>query len=117
MSGSCTPDRRSVIVTGAALLGTVALPGAAAAADEGLAPAGDLLGKVRAFLSGLEPDKRKAASFAWNGAEWRGWNYFGATGYIKPGLRLEQMSAAQKEAAWDVLGAVWSPRASPRRGT
>ena len=103
------PDRRSVIVAGAALLGTAALPGTAAAADEGLAPAADLLGKVSAFLSGLEPDKRKAASFAWNGSEWRGWNYFGATGYVKPGLRLEQMSAAQKEAAWNVLGAVWSP--------
>ena len=103
------PDRRSVLVTGAAVLGAVALPRASAAADEGLAPAADLTGKVRAFLSGLEPDKRKAASFAWNGSEWRGWNYFGATGYIKPGLRLEQMSAAQKESAWDVLGAVWSP--------
>ena len=30
-------------------------------------------------------------------------------GYIKPGLRLEQMSAAQKEAAWTVLATVWSP--------
>jgi hypothetical protein len=107
MTRSDTPDRRSVIVAGAALLGTVALP--AAAAEEVLGPAGDLLGKVRAFLSVLEPDKRKAASFAWNGSEWRGWNYFGATGYIKPGLRLEQMSAGQKEAAWDLLGAVWSP--------
>jgi hypothetical protein len=60
-------------------------------------------------LSSLDPDQRKAASFAWNGPEWRGWNYFGVTGYIKPGLRLEQMSAVQKEAAWDVLAAVWSP--------
>ena len=102
-------DRRSIIAAGAALLGTAALPRAAAAADEGLAPAADLLGQVRGFLSGLEPDKRKAASFAWNGSEWRGWNYFGATGYIKPGLRLEQMTAAQKETAWGVLGAVWSP--------
>jgi hypothetical protein len=109
MSGPDTPDRRSVIVVGAALLGTAALPGAAGAADEGLAPAAGLTGKVRAFLSGLEPDKRKAASFAWNGSEWRGWNYLGVGGYVKPGLRLEQMSAAQKEAAWDVLGAVWSP--------
>ena len=100
-------DRRSVIAAGVALLGTAAWPAAVAAADEGLAPAADLLGKVRAFLSGLEPDKRKAASFAWNGSEWRGWNYFGATGYIKPGLRLEQMSAAQKESAWNALGAVW----------
>jgi len=102
-------DRRSIIAAGAALLGTAALPRAAAAADEGLAPASDLLRQVRGFLSGLEPDKRKAASFAWNGSEWRGWNYFGATGYIKPGLRLEQMTAAQKETAWGVLGAVWSP--------
>jgi hypothetical protein len=109
MSGSDTPDRRKIVFTGAALLGTAALPHAAIAADDGLASAGDLLGKVRGFLSGLEPDKRKAASFAWNGSEWRGWNYFGATGYIKPGLRLEQMSGAQKESAWDVLGAAWSP--------
>ena len=106
---SANPDRRSVIAAGAALLGTAALPVAADAAEDGLAPAAGLLGKVRAFLSGLEPDQRKAASFAWNGSEWRGWNYFGATGYIKPGLRLEQMRAAQKESAWDVLGAVWSP--------
>lgn len=103
------PDRRSVLVTGAAVLGAVALPRASAAAVEGLGPAGGLLEKVRALLSGLDPDKRKAASFAWNGSEWRGWNYFGATGYVKPGLRLEQMSAEQKQAAWDVLGAVWSP--------
>jgi hypothetical protein len=109
MSRPHTPDRRSVIVAGAALLGTVAMPGVSTAADEGLAPATELLGKTRAFLSGLEPDKRQPASFAWNGSEWRGWNYFGAAGYVKPGLRLEQMSAAQKEAAWDVLGAVWSP--------
>jgi len=102
-------DRRHVIASGAALLGTAALPRAGAAADEGLAPAADLLGRVHGFLSGLEPDQRKAASFAWNGSEWRGWNYFGATGYVKPGLRLEQMTAAQKEAAWGVLGAVWSP--------
>ena len=60
-----------VLVTGAAVLGAVALPRANAAADEGLAPAADFTGKVRAFLSGLEPDKRKAASFAWNGSEWR----------------------------------------------
>ena len=102
-------DRRRIIAAGAALLGAAALPRAGAAADEGLASAADLLGKVRAFLSGLEPDQRKAASFAWNGSEWRGWNYFGATGYVKPGLRLEQMTTAQKEAAWSVLGAVWSP--------
>ena len=111
------PDRRSVLVTARPCLAPPRCRARARRRSRASRPPADLLGKVRAFLSGLEPDKRKAASFAWNGSEWRGWNYFGATGYIKPGLRLEQMSAAQKESAWDVLGAVWSPRASPRRGT
>jgi Protein of unknown function (DUF3500) len=109
--GPAQPDRRRVILAGAALLGTAALP-RTAQANDALAPAGDLLAATRNFLSGLEPDKRKAASFAWNGREWRDWNYFGAGGvggFIKPGLRLEQMSAAQKATAWDLLGTVFSP--------
>ena len=104
------PDRRRVVVSGAALLGSAALPSDAAnAADAGLAPATDLLARVRAFLASLEPEKRRAASFAWDAPEWRGWSYFGADGFIKPGLRLEQMSAAQKAAAWDLLAAALSP--------
>jgi Protein of unknown function (DUF3500) len=104
------PDRRSVIVAGGALVGSAILPAVPARADEtGLAPAADLLARTRAWLTSLEPDKRKAASFAWNGSEWRGWNYFGFPSVIKPGLRLEQMSAAQKEAAWDLLATVMSP--------
>src|SRR4029079_944921 len=97
MSGPQTLHRRGVIAGSVALLGAAAIP-ARAAADQALAPAGDLLGKVRSFMSGLDDEQRKAASFAWSGSEWRGWNYFGATGYIKPGLRLEQMNAAQKDA-------------------
>src|SRR5262245_31143486 len=107
---SAQPDRRRVVMAGAAVLGAAAWPaGAPAAPGPGLAPADDLLARVRAFLATLEPDKRKAASFAWDAPEWRNWSYFGASGYIKPGLRLEQMSAAQKEAAWDVLAAALSP--------
>ena len=102
-------DRRSVIIGGAAALGAAALPGGAGAQGAGLAPAAELLDRVKAFQATLEPDKRKAASFAWDGSEWRGWNYFGVGGYIKPGLRLEQMSKLQKDAAWNVLAAVWSP--------
>jgi hypothetical protein len=102
-------DRRSVILGGAAALGAAALPGGAGAQGAGLAPAAELLDRVKAFQATLEPDKRKAASFAWDGSEWRGWNYFGVGGYIKPGLRLEQMSKLQKDAAWNVLAAVWSP--------
>ena len=82
MNWSSDSDRRKVIVGGAAVLGAATLPGKAFAAGESLGSAGDLLAKVSAFLSSLEPDKQKAASFAWNGSEWRGWNYFGVGGYI-----------------------------------
>ena len=103
------PDRRDLIVGGAALIGSAALPSILHAAGPGLAPAADLLSATRKFVSTLEPDQRKAASFAWNGSEWREWNYFGVAGYIKPGLRFEQMNAGQKAAAWDLLATVWSP--------
>lgn len=102
-------DRRRVVLAGSALLGAAVLPGTVSAADTGLGPATDLLAATRKFLSGLESDKRKAATFAWDGPEWRSWNYFGVGGYIKPGLRLEQMNATQKAAAWDLLATVFSP--------
>src|ERR1041384_3110814 len=102
-------NRRRVVLAGSALLGAAALPRVAAATGGDLAPAADFLAATRKFLAALEPDKLKAASFAWDGPEWRGWNYFGAAGYIKPGLRLEQMNAAQKAAAWDLLGVLFSP--------
>ncbi len=108
MSDTGKIDRRNVILAGTAMLGTAMLPNAAMA-DAGLAPANALLGATQKFLSTLEPDKRKAASFAWDGPEWRGWNYFGFPSLIKPGLRLEQMDAAQKAAAWELLTAVFSP--------
>src|SRR5262245_34588445 len=85
-------DRRSVVLGGAAALGLAALPNTASAQNAGLGSAADLLGRVRAFQAALEPDKRKAGSFAWDSSEWRVWNYFGVGGFIKPGLRLEQMS-------------------------
>jgi hypothetical protein len=104
------PDRRRLVLTGSALLGLAALPNAAAAADDAaLAPAADFLAAMRKFLASLEPEKRSAASFAWGGPEWSGWNYFGFPSFIKPGLRLEQMSAPQKAAAWELLAALWSP--------
>jgi Protein of unknown function (DUF3500) len=103
------PDRRCVVLGGSALLGATALPGVGAAADDGLGSAADLLAATRKFLSSLEPAKRKAASFAWNAPEWSGWNYFGSAGFIKPGLRLEQMSPEQKTLAWDLLATLLSP--------
>jgi len=101
-------DRRRVILAGSALAASAALPDAATA-QTGLAPAADLLAATRRLLGSLEPEQRKAASFAWDGPEWRSWNYFGVAGYIKPGLRLEQMNAVQKAAAWDLLEVLFSP--------
>jgi hypothetical protein len=109
ISHPAQPDRRSVILAGGALIGTAILPAPVSADETGLGAAADLLARTRAFLESLDPDKRKAASFAWNGPEWRGWNYFGFPSVIKPGLRLEQMSAAQKDTAWDLLATVMSP--------
>jgi len=108
MSTIARPDRRGILLAGAALLGSAALPRGAVGATS-LAPAADLLAATRAFLAQLDSGQRKAASFAWDGPEWKRWNYFGASGFIKPGLRLEQMNAAQKTAAWDVLATVLSP--------
>jgi len=102
-------DRRRVVLAGSALLGTAAFGGAAGAADAGLGSAADMLAATRKFLASLEPEKQKSATFAWNGSEWRSWNYFGVGGFIKPGLRLEQMSAVQKAAAWDLLATLFSP--------
>ena len=103
-------NRRRVVLAGGALLGLTALPNETAAAnDPGLALAADLLAATRKLLSSLDGDQRKAAAFAWNGPEWNGWNYFGSGGFIKPGLRLEQMNAAQKAAAWELLATLFSP--------
>ena len=106
-SGMGELNRRNAVIAGTTLLAAAALP--ATAAEPGLAPAGELLGATRKFLGTLDPERRKAASFRWDGTEWRGWNYFGASGYAKPGLRLEQMDGGQKASAWDLLATVWSP--------
>ena len=102
-------DRRRVLVTGSALVGASVLPGVVGGADAGLASASELTARTHAFLAGLDPAKRKAASFEWDGKEWRGWNYFGFPSVTKPGLRLEQMDAAQKDLAWALLATLMSP--------
>jgi hypothetical protein len=106
-----SPDRRGVIAGGIALAGTALLlnTGATQTMGPALGPATELRTAVEKFLKGLEPDKRKAATFAWNGREWRNWDYFGTGNNIKPGLRLEQMDVAQKQAAWEVLAVLLSP--------
>jgi Protein of unknown function (DUF3500) len=61
------------------------------------------------FLATLDDAQRKRARFPVGGDVWRRWNYFGVGGYIKPGLRLEEMSASQKDAAWSLASSILSP--------
>lgn len=110
---ACNPDRREVLggaaaLTGAAMLAPL-MPASALAAGAGLASADAFTTRAQSFLKRLSPVQAKASSFPWNGKVWRDWNYFGGGGLIKPGLRLEQMSAAQQTAAWDLLASVFSP--------
>ncbi len=109
-----TPTRRRVIEAAATLTAASVLPISATAQSanpvaSALAPATGFLDHTRRFLATLDPSQRKSATFPWGGQQWRAWNYFGSTGNIKPGLRLEQMQAAQKDAAWDLAGAVLAP--------
>lgn len=101
-------SRRTMLVGGAAAVASPLLP-AMAAPIPPLVPADDLMARVSRFLSLLDSAKTEAVRFAWNGREWRNWNYFGGGGFIKPGLRLEQMSQDEQDAAWEMLAAVLSP--------
>lgn len=105
------PDRRDLLAVGTCLAAAAALPPGAviAAVPAGLAPAADLLDRTRRFMAMLEPAQARAAAFPWGGKQWRGWDYYGVDGYIKPGLRLEQMTPAQKAAAWELIGTLLSP--------
>jgi Protein of unknown function (DUF3500) len=102
--------RRSILVgvTAAAVVPPPFFPSIAASAQP-LMAADDLNARVTSFLSLLDGQKKEMVSFAWNGREWRNWNYFGGGGFIKPGLRLEQMSQPEKDATWNILASVLSP--------
>jgi hypothetical protein len=104
-------DRRALLMAGAAFPFADAAPLLAqsrAARLEALAPAAALTRRARAFVASLDAENRKRVSFPWNGPQWRRWDYFGASGYTKPGLRLEQMSASEKDAAWGLFVEVLS---------
>ena len=101
--------RRTVLVGGAsAALAGLTLRPAMSAKLQSLASADQFTARVSDFVSALDDSKRKKATFSWNGSEWRSWNYFGGGGFIKPGLRLEEMSASERDATWNVLASVLS---------
>ena len=96
------PISRRRLFAGAALL--AALP--RAALTQTVSPVVD---RTRAFLELLDPEKRAAATFRFGDDTWTGWNYFGGSGFIKPGLRLEQMSPDERAAAWAIFAEIMSP--------
>jgi Protein of unknown function (DUF3500) len=104
-------SRRQIVTGSAAVLGATVLgiPASFAAIPGSLGTASGLVDRASSFLRALDENQRKAASFEWNSSNWRNWNYYGAGGFVKPGLRLEQMTAAQKDQAWAVFAEVLSP--------
>ena len=75
----------------------------------GLAPAAELLAATRRFSTASTRSSarpRPSRGTARNGAAGI---ISASAGFIKPGLRLEQMSAVQKAAAWDLLATLFSP--------
>jgi Protein of unknown function (DUF3500) len=102
--------RRDFIVTGVALAGAPFMPFPALSANPGLGDAKAFRERTAAFTSLLSSQESEAARFPFGGEVQAAWNFMGAGGFIKPGLRLEQMSETQKTGAWDMLSAVLSPR-------
>jgi Protein of unknown function (DUF3500) len=105
-------NRRAVLAAGAGALALPALGsnGALAQTAPDFGPAAAIRERASTFLAALSPEQRARAMFAYGDRTWRGWNFFGVGGYIKPGLRLEEMTPAQKDLAWDLAAAVLSGR-------
>jgi Protein of unknown function (DUF3500) len=103
-------DRRQFIATAGATAAIPFLDNPSHAAVFDLGDATAVRNRTVAFLSSLQPEQAVAARFPLDGDVQRNWNYFGIGGYIKPGFRLEQMNALQKERAWDMLATILSER-------
>jgi hypothetical protein len=61
-----------------------------------------------AFLAGLTPEQRQKTMFAIDDPEWRKWmnQHF----YVRQGVSFLEMSDAQRDAAFSMIGAAMSPR-------
>jgi hypothetical protein len=75
------------------------------------AVAGDMSRAAQAWLARLDERQRGAAQLAWSSRRLEDWHYVPRT---RAGLALRQMTGAQAAAAWDVLGALLSPRGRER---
>jgi hypothetical protein len=100
-------NRRQILLATPALL----VPSIArAATPTDLGDASVFRSKAESFLAKLSPEQTTEARFPFGGEVQANWNFMGVGGFIKPGLRLEQMESALKDQAWDLLSAVLSPR-------
>jgi hypothetical protein len=104
-----TLNRRDLILASAAGV-TLALSPTALAAQAKPGSAAEFRQRAQDFLAVLSPDEKASAEFPLDGDVQRRWNFMGVGGFIKPGLRFEQMSSQQKDAGWHLLSAVLSPR-------
>jgi hypothetical protein len=101
------PNRRQVLFAAPALL---VPPRALAATGMDLGDASTFRAKAESFLAKLSPEQSAGARFPFGGEVQARWNFMGVGGFIKPGLRLEQMDSALKDQAWDLLSAILSER-------
>ena len=67
-----------------------------------------IIAAAEAFLDSLAPDQREKASFPVHDVEWRKWA--NQANYYRDGVWFEYMSEAQREAAFNLLGASLSAR-------
>ncbi len=107
MTNLIRPGRRDVILGGAAIAGLRCFPAS---------PARRRDWRPRTIFS----PQRRSSLRRWSRTSSRPRRFpgmdrsggvgitFGASGYTKPGLRLEQMNATEKAAAWDLLSVMWS---------
>lgn len=94
--------RRHTLAGGAALLAAPVLGEASAVAAPSASPGALMIDRATRWLAMLDDAQREAALFAFDSPTRRAWNYMlGAV--FAPGIPLEFMTNAQKDAALDLL--------------
>jgi hypothetical protein len=97
-------NRRSVLKAGISLGAAATLGDALAAQSPALTA--DMAKSVESWLVMLSDTQRRAGQLPWSEAR-ENWHYVPRS---RPGLPLREMNDQQKQAVWDVLGALLSAR-------
>lgn len=93
-----TETRRAVLAKGAAATALAAVPGTGWTQARG----GDMRDRANRWLAGLEAEQLSQAQADFGGPLRRNWSFMHGS-RVAPGLPLERMSAAQQDAALDLL--------------